>query len=49
MKIIYTEETLNLIAQRQGVEEADKIVAQGKIVETETIKYLKIEENESEN
>lgn len=43
MKIIYTEETLNLIAQRQGVEEANKIVAQGKIVET-TIKYLKIEE-----
>lgn len=45
MTIIYTQETLNLIAQRQGVEEANKIVAQGKIVET-TIKYLKIEENE---
>ena len=43
MTVIYTEETLNLIAQRQGVEEANKIVAQGKIVET-TIKYLKIEE-----
>lgn len=43
MTIIYTEETLNLIAQRQGIEEANKIVAQGKIVET-TIKYLKIEE-----
>lgn len=43
MTIIYTQETLNLIAQRQGIEEANKIVAQGKIVET-TIKYLKIEE-----
>ena len=39
-------ETLNLIAQRQGVEEANKIVAQGKIVET-TVKYLKIENNEN--
>lgn len=45
MKIIYTEETLNLIAQRQGVEEANKIVAQGKVVGTETVKYLKIEED----
>lgn len=43
MTIIYTQETLNLIAQTQGVEEANKIVAQGKIVET-TVKYLKIEE-----
>ena len=48
MKTIYMYETLNLIAQRQGVEEANKIVAQGKIVET-TVKYLKIEENESNN
>lgn len=47
MIIIYTEETLNLIAQRQGVEEANKIVSQGRIVEAETIKYLKIEENEN--
>lgn len=44
MKTIYMFETLSLIAQRQGVEEANKIVAQGKIVETETVKYLKIEE-----
>lgn len=44
MKTIYMYETLSLIAQRQGIEEANKIVAQGKIVETETVKYLKIEE-----
>lgn len=46
MKTIYMYETLSLIAQTQGVEEANKIVAQGKIVEIETIKYLKIEEDE---
>ena len=44
MKTIYMYQTLSLIAQRQGVEEANKIVAQGKIVVTETVKYLKIEE-----
>lgn len=44
MKTIYMFETLSLIAQRQGIEEANKIVSQGKIVETETVKYLKIEE-----
>jgi hypothetical protein len=41
---IYMYETLSLIARRQGLEEANKIAEQGKIVETETIKYLKIEE-----
>lgn len=48
MKTIYMFETLSLIAQRQGVEEANKIVAQGEIVET-TVKYLKTEDDGIQN
>ncbi len=44
MKIIYTESTLNLLVQRDGIEETNKLIEQGKIVVTDNVKYLKIEE-----
>jgi hypothetical protein len=44
MKIVYMEQTLNLLVQRDGIEETNKLISQGKLVVTETVKYLKIEE-----
>lgn len=44
MIVIYTEETLSLIFQRDGAEETNKLIAQGKIISTEGLNYLKIEE-----
>lgn len=38
------ESTINLLVQRDGIEETNKLIAQGHIVVTETVKYLKIEE-----
>ena len=40
--IIYTEQTLNLLAQK-NLEETNKLIAKGEVKTTETgIKYLKI-------
>ena len=44
MKEIYMEQTLNLLVQRDGIEETNKLISKGHIVVTETVKYLKIEE-----
>ena len=44
MKIIYTEATLNLLVQRDGIEETNKLISRGEIIVTDNVKYLKIEE-----
>lgn len=46
MTVIYTENTINLLVQRDGIEETNQLISQGQIVVTETVKYLKIEDNE---
>lgn len=40
--IIYTEAILNLLVQRDGIEETNKLILQGKLVVTDNVKYLKI-------
>lgn len=45
MKTIYTENTLNLMSQLNGVEEVNSLVKTGVVKETEEgVKYLVIEE-----
>ena len=46
MKIIYTETTLNLLSQIEGIEEVNNLVQTGVIKETEDkIKYLVVEDD----
>lgn len=43
MKVIYMEQTLNLMAQINGVESVNELVKTGQIKQTKTINYLIIQ------
>jgi hypothetical protein len=40
MKVIYMEQTLNLLAQLNGIESVNELVKTGEIKKNETITYL---------
>lgn len=46
MKIIYLEKTLNFIAEKYGVESADKIVKTGIVKTVNEVNYVLIEETD---
>jgi hypothetical protein len=44
MKIIYLENTLNLLSQIEGIENVNNLVKTGVVKETDGVKYLVIED-----
>lgn len=45
MKIIYTESTLNLLSQLNGIEEINNLVQTGVVKETDGVKYLVVDDS----
>jgi len=43
MKVIYMEQTLNLLAQNNGIDSVNLLLKSGKIKQTKEIKYLTIQ------
>lgn len=47
-RIVYMEQTLNLIAKKEGVESADKIVKTGVVKTVNEVNYVLIEETDGD-